>query len=543
MRHKTSEGLPRRRNDKQNPAHKNPSRKGTTQHELYLGTRDNLMFKSMTKEMAFLSALLFLSGIVSGCAGKPQSSESGHQVPLKPCHLSAPGSAERLPAKCGQLSVYENRADKSGRQIELHIAVIPTISRTPEPDPIFFITGGPGGASTQDFVSLRPAFKRINEKRDIILVDQRGTGQSHPLECTSPEEETNLDDEAAIRTEIENCIDQLDADTRFYTTQDAVDDLDQVRAALGYEKINLYGISYGTRVAQVYVRSYPERVRAVILDGVVPLDEALGVSVASDAQRALNAVFARCAADADCNRAFPDLPGALAALLGRVEKAPVVLTLEDPYTSEPDRVVFTRNKLGLAIRLFSYSTETVALLPLLIHDANAAGDLNRLAAQAMIVTEQLEGSINSGLHNSVVCAEDVPFYRRDGKFVGDAQAEKRSYLGESYKRLERICKYWPAAKISCEFKEPLHSDLPVLLLSGELDPVTPPTNAEHAADTLPNSLRLIAPGQGHGVLMRGCIYKVAADFIESGTVKGLGTGCIQDLKPSPFFMSYTGPKP
>jgi pimeloyl-ACP methyl ester carboxylesterase len=501
------------------------------------------MFKLFTKQIVLLCGLFLLSGIAEGCGGKLPASKTGQKIPLKPCHLSAPGSAERLPAKCGQLTVYENRADKSGRQIELHIAVIPTISRTPEPDPIFFITGGPGGASTQDFVSLRPAFKRINEKRDIILVDQRGTGQSHPLECTSPEEEPAPDDETAFRTEIENCIDQLDADTRFYTTQDAVDDLDQVRAALGYEKIDLYGVSYGTRVAQVYVRSHPERVRAVILDGVVPLDEALGVSVASDAQRTLNAVFARCAADTDCNRAFPDLPGALAALLGRVEKAPVVLTLENPYTSEPDRVNFTRNKLGLAIRLFSYSAETVALLPLLIHDANATGDLNRLAAQAMIVTEQLEGSINSGLHNSVVCAEDVPFYGRDGEFVGDAQAEKRSYLGESYKQLEKVCKYWPAARVSAEFKTPLRSDVPVLLLSGELDPVTPPTNAEHAAETLPNSLHLIAPGQGHGVLMRGCIYKVATDFIESGTVKGLDTGCVQDLKPNPFFLSYTGPKP
>jgi pimeloyl-ACP methyl ester carboxylesterase len=497
----------------------------------------------MPAATGFFVLSLFLSGITAGCSGKPQSSKSAQKIPLKPCHLSAPGSNARLPAKCGELAVYEDHATQSGRKIQLHIAVIPTISRTPEPDPVFFITGGPGGASTQDFVPLSSAFQRVTEKRDIILVDQRGTGQSHPLECASSEERLDRDDEAAIKAEIINCVKQLDADTRFYTTQDAVDDLDLVRAALGYQEINLYGVSYGTRVAQIYVRSYPKRVRSVILDGVVPLDEALGVRVASDAQRTLNAVFARCVANPDCDRRFPKLPRSLDALLLRVENKPVILQLEDPYTSEPSKVPFTRSKLGLAIRLFSYSSETVALLPLLIHDAYATGNLNRLAAQSMIVTEQLEGSINAGLHNSVVCAEDVPFYRKDGVFVGDAEAEKQSYLGESYKQLEKICKYWPAASVKPEFKTPLRSDVPTLLLSGELDPVTPPSNAEHAAETLPNSLHLIAPGQGHGVLMRGCIYKVATDFIERGTVEGLDAGCVQDLKPSPFFMSFTGPKP
>jgi pimeloyl-ACP methyl ester carboxylesterase len=501
------------------------------------------LFNFFTKQGAFPGALLLFSIFTTGCTGKLPSSGAAQKISLKPCHLSAPGSDARLAAKCGELTVYENHAAHSGRKIQLRIAVISTISRTPEPDPIFFVTGGPGGASTQDFVPLRFAFQRINEKRDIILVDQRGTGQSHPLKCAEPEEEPDTDDEAAIKTEIENCINQMDADTRFYKTQDAVDDLDLVREALGYEKINLYGVSYGTRVAQTYVRSYPKRVRSVILDGVVPLDEALGMSVASDAQKTLNAIFARCAADADCDRTFPNLPGALDALLRRVEKGPVLLQLEDPYTSEPSKVRFTRNKLGLAIRLFSYSTETVALLPLLIHDAHATGNLDRLAAQSMIVAEQLEGSINYGLHNSVVCAEDVPFYRKNGKFVGDAEAEKRAYLGETYKQLEEICKYWPAASIAPEFKTPLRSDVPVLLLSGELDPITPPSNAEHAAMTLPNSLNLIAPGQGHGVIMRGCVHKIASDFIERGTVEGLDAGCVQDLKPSPFFMSYTGPKP
>jgi pimeloyl-ACP methyl ester carboxylesterase len=462
---------------------------------------------------------------------------------LKPCQLSAPGSAIRLPAECGKLTVYEDRAAKSGRRIDLHIAVISALSRNPEPDPLFFITGGPGEASTEDYVRLSAAFGRLNGKRDIVLIDQRGTGKSHPLKCTTPVEESDAKDDAEIENWIRGCLKQLHADTRFYSTLPAVDDLDQVRAALGYDQINLYGISYGTRVAQTYMRKYPRRVRAVILDGVVPQDEALGVKIASDAQKSLDAVFARCAADAECGRAFPGLRGEFDSLLHRVQKEPVKITLEHPSTSKPVEVHFTRDRLSTAIRLFSYSPESTALLPLLIHDAQTTGNFRRLAAQSMIVAEQVQGSINLNVHHSVVCAEDVPFYRRDGQFIGDARAESQAYLGETYRKLEKICSYWPAARVPSEFKSPVRSDAPVLLLSGQLDPVTPPANADHVAATLPNSLHLVAPGQGHGVLLRGCVRKIAAEFIERGTTKGLDARCVQDLKPPPFFLSYVGPTP
>jgi len=493
--------------------------------------------------MVFLIVLLVLSGMIAGCIGTSQESESGNKIPMTPCQLSASGSNARLPAQCGSLTVYENHAEQSGREIKLHIAMIPAISRTPEPDPILFITGGPGGASTQDFVAVKNAFRRINEKRDVILIDQRGTGKSHPLRCKDPAEELELGDEDALKAEVEKCIEQIDADLKFYDTQAAVHDLNQVRIAMGYEKLNLYGVSYGTRVAQTYLRTYPEHVRAVIMDGIVPQDEALGVSIAGDAQKVLDAVFARCAADEDCNRTFPDLPGALEDLLERVEREPVLVSLDDPITSKPTEVKFTRNKLGMMIRLFSYASETAALLPLLIHDAHTTGDLSRLAAQSIIVAQQLEGSVNSGLGNSVACAEDVPFFRNNGEFVGDARAEKHSYLGEYYHQMEKLCEYWPAAEVSPEFKTLVHSDVPVLLLSGELDPVTPPENAEQIGKTLPNSLHLIAPGQGHGIILRGCTYKIAAEFVERGAFDGLATDCVGDLRPAPFFLSYTGPKP
>jgi pimeloyl-ACP methyl ester carboxylesterase len=502
---------------------------------------DIRMLEFLKRQIIYLGGLLLLSGMIAGCNGKTQ--ESGNGIPMEPCQLSAPGSNERLPAECGSLTVYENYAEQSGRKIELHIAMIPAITRTPEPDPFIFITGGPGGASTQDFIAVNSAFSRINQQRDIILMDQRGTGQSHPLKCDESGEGIDLSDEDVLKAEIEKCISQMDADPRFYDTQATVHDLDQMRIAMGYNKLNLYGVSYGTRVAQTYLRTYPEHVRTVILDGIVPQDEALGMSIATDAQKVLDAVFARCAADPKCNHAFPNLPAALEALLERVEREPVLVHLEDPYTSEPTEVKFTRNKLCMAIRLLSYASETAALLPLLIHDASTTGDLSRLAAQSTIVTEQLEGSINSGLGNSVLCAEDVPFLRKNGEFVGDALAEKNSYLGEYYLQMEKLCKYWPAASVSPEFKTPVRSDVPVLLLSGEFDPVTPPDNAHHIERTLSNSLNLVAPGQGHGVILRGCICKIATQFIESGTLDGLDIDCVQILQPAPFFLTYTGPTP
>ena len=499
------------------------------------------MFDFLKRTDALPGIVLILTCFMAGCNEAPQSETSAPQIPLHPCQLSTPGNSARLPARCGKLAVYEDFVKKSGRKIELRVAVIAALSRTPEPDPVFYLAGGPGDAATDSYVRESAAFRLLSEHRDIILVDQRGTGQSHPLKCDASGDES--DDEADIKSEIENCLRQLDADTRFYNTQAAVDDLDRVRAALGYEKINLYGVSYGTRVAQTFMRRYPKHVRTVILDGVAPQDEALGATMASDAQKALDAIFSNCASDPDCGRAFPDLPDSLSGLLERLEREPVPLTIDDPNTGKPTKIVFTRAKLGLAIRLFSYGPETAALLPLLIHDAHNTGDLRRLAAQSLIVTEQLMGSINMGVHHSVVCAEDVPFYNQNGKFAGDVESERRSYLGEAYKELDTVCRYWPAAKVSPDFKKLVKSDIPVLLLSGELDPVTPPGNAAHVASVLPNSLNLVAPGQGHGVLMRGCIYKIATEFIESGSVTGLNTGCLQDLKPAPFFLTYTGPKP
>ncbi len=490
--------------------------------------------------------LLVIAGLLLGCIS-PAATPGPKPVPAIPlvdCQLSAPGSSTRLEARCGALTVFENRAARSGRQITLCLAVLPAVSRSPAPDPLFFLTGGPGQAATESYLQMSFAFDKINQQRDIVLVDQRGTGQSHPLRCstaqTAKREDLSAYSDEEVAAWLEKCLDQLDADPRLYTTSLAMDDLDQVREALGYDQINVYGVSYGTRAALTYLRQHPEHVRAIILDGIVPPDLALGPDVAPDAQRALGLIFGRCAADPACQSKFPNLRAEFNSLLATLEQQPVKVNLAHPITGRATELTLTRAKAAAVVRLLSYAPETAALLPLLIHTTQTTGDYHLLAAQYLLVSEQLADTISNGMAYSVVCAEDVPFFTP----AEAARADAGTYLGDSETRqLFKICSIWPRGDIPANAKEPMTSTVPALLLSGEADPVTPPSNGDRVAAAFPHSLHLVAPGQGHNVIYRGCLPKIAAAFIESGAVEGLETGCVQKIQPLPFFLDFTGPSP
>jgi pimeloyl-ACP methyl ester carboxylesterase len=443
----------------------------------------------------------------------------------------------QLDAQCGTLTVYENPETQTGRQLDLHLAVLPAVSRAPAPDPLFFLSGGPGQAATESFLAVQGAFREINRDRAIVLVDQRGTGQSHPLRCEFPEE-SDFDENVELAPLLASCLTQLDADPALYTTAIAMQDLDQVREALGYAQINLYGVSYGTRAALTYLHLFPDRVRAVILDGVVPQQLALGLDVATDAQHALDLIFARCADDPVCTENFPDLPARFEQILAELDAAPVPVQVTDPITGERTEMEFTREMFAVVIRFYSYSPETVALLPLLISTAQA--DYTRLASQYLILTADLTTSINNAMGYSVQCAEDVPYFTAEQA----AQAAEGTYLNEMISGgLREICEIWPRGPVPADFKDPVRADVPVLLLSGEYDPVTPPAYGELAAETLSNSLHLIAPGQGHNVILRGCIPDLAEQFIINGTLDGLETACVSEIEPFPFFVNFSGPMP
>ncbi len=403
-----------------------------------------------------------------------------------------------------------------------------------------FLTGGPGQAATETYPQLAPAFRRISRDRDVVLVDQRGTGASNALRC--PEEDVKdlaLLDEDEIGPWVARCLDALAGDPRFYTTSIAMIDLDEVRAALGYERVNLYGLSYGTRAALTYLRMYPERVRTLILDGVVPPTEILGLDVAKDAQRAIDLVMARCSSDPRCLAAFPYLSKDLDSLMERLA-TPVAVALRHPRTGEMEEIQFSREMAAYAIRLLSYSQETASLVPLLLSSA-ARSDLAPLAAQFLIVTARVGETMAEAMGISVVCSEDFPFLE-DQAIV---ERNRDTYLGAlQTDSLKLVCPLWPRGGVSADFKTPVASPAPALLLSGEADPVTPPENGELTASQLgAKALHLVARGQGHIVIHRGCIPNLAADFIGRGGFEGLDTGCVSEIGPQPFFLTYAGPTP
>jgi pimeloyl-ACP methyl ester carboxylesterase len=488
-----------------------------------------------TLRLTLASVVLILVACAPGPA--PAPAEAGPAIPLTDCVLSTPGVPGQADAQCGTLSVPENRADPSSRSINLRVAVVPAVSRSPAPDPLFILAGGPGQAATEVYPVLASSLQRIAQERDIVLVDQRGTGGSNPLRCTPRDsEEADLTEtrEAAIARQ-KACPARLDADPSFYTTLSAMQDLDAVRAALGYDQINLYGGSYGTRAALAYLRLYPEHVRSLVLDGVVSPDYLLLLDAPRDGQRSLDMLLARCAADAACQAAFPDLQDEVQSLFDQVEASPVQVQMPDPVTAEPLNFPLTHDAFAGQLFNLLYAPETVALVPLDVHAAATRGDFAPLLGLAL----SSEQSVYDGMFYAVACAEDAPLLTAQA-----AQAEAKGTLfGDMSAGFREICTGWPRGAAPDEFRQPIQSDVPALLLSGEADPVTPPQYAEVVAQGLPNSLHLIAPGMGHGNLIRGCIPQLVSDFVAQASVAGLDVACVSQIDPPPFFLRPTGPNP
>ncbi len=455
------------------------------------------------------------------------------------CTLSMPGSPVTAAARCGHLEVPENPDDPDGRQVRIHVAVGEAGSQTPAEDPVFFFAGGPGQAASETWVMIRSAMRRLRKNRDIVMVDQRGTGGSNRLQCPS-EEVMDLNaaiDYDEITREAERCLQQLDGDPRYYTTTIAMGDIDRVRQAMGYDKINLVGVSYGTRAAQVYLRQYPDTVRSVVLDSVVPMQLALGQEHAPMLDAAVARVLADCAGQDGCNRLFPNQADELNALFAELRQAPRQVTLPHPVTGEPETLRLTAETLAVAVRFLSYTSESQALLPLLVNEALETGDLRRLASQAMLVMGGLTEAIARGMELSVMCSEDYPFLN-----LGADQSD--TLLGDIMLRgIEAQCRVWPKGAVPDDFHEPVRADVPVLLLSGERDPVTPPHYAELVAETFPFSLHLVARGQAHSVMRHRCVQEVATHFIQAGTLAQLDTECVDTIEPAPFFTSLLGPEP
>jgi pimeloyl-ACP methyl ester carboxylesterase len=469
------------------------------------------------------------------------------ELKLHECRLEHPLRLASITARCGVLAVPEDRTRPDGRTIDLSIAVVPALNRRAAAAPLFLLAGGPGQGATAMYMGLAAAFARANRNHDIVLVDQRGTGKSAALRCDYPDDWVAPDDlMAALRRATSACVQKYGDRVRFYTSSAAVADLAAVREALGFASIDLYGASYGTRVAQLYMRRYPKSIRAAILDGVTFPEQAIGPDTPLDGQRALDLIVTRCQGSLDCAAAYPGLQQDLDGLRRQFGSQRSMITIDDPNSGLPLKIEFNRSMLNASLRFLSYSASQASLLPILIHRATE-GALAPLAAQTILTARQVSDQLASGMQNSVICSEDVPFFTAAAI---DRAAIARTYQGmDQLDALLEICHLWPRGPVDADLHSPLRSDIPTLLLSGEADPVTPPADAERAARGLTRRRHLILRGEGHGQVATGCVPRLMAEFLDAAELFGaaapenLNAGCLERHRPAPFFVSMTGPAP
>ena len=462
-------------------------------------------------------------------------------LPLHECRLEHPLRVTSVAARCGVLKVPEDPTQPDGAALELRVAMVPALNRRATAAPLFVLAGGPGQAATDLYVTAAGAFARINRNHDIVLVDQRGTGGSAPLSCGYPADGAESADELPrLREATRDCLAKYGDRVRFYTTSVAVGDLDRVRSALGYPHIDLYGSSYGTRVAQLYMRRYPQATHAVVLDGVTYPEQAIGPDTPYDGERALTLIVNRCAQAPECAAAYPDLRHDLEALRTRFGPQKAPLTVNDPSSGLPLRIEFNRGLLNAALRFLSYNATEASLLPALLHQG-AADNLGPLALQTIMLSRQLGDQIASGMQNSVICTEDEPLFAAADI---DRKRLAQTYQGvDQLEALAEICRIWPRGPIDPDLHSPLRSEIPTLLLSGDADPVTPPADATQAAKGLSHHRNLVLDGEGHGQLATGCMPKLMAEFFDHPEPELLDAACLERHRPAPFFVGLNGPAP
>ncbi|WP_243042130.1 alpha/beta hydrolase [Dyella sedimenti] len=463
---------------------------------------------------------------------------------LHPCELGQPNSGLSTAAWCAPFEVPENRDDPHSRKIGLKLAVIRSSAQVASKDMLVLLAGGPGQAATESWPGVAPALQSLTAHRHVLLLDQRGTGGSHPLTCKDDNAggDSVADDLDAHpdkqRAQIEQCLRQLEdkADPRYYTTTIAAEDLEDVRRALGSPSFDLVGVSYGTRMAQQYAMRHPEAVRSLVLDGVVPNELALGEDFARNLDDALKAQFARCSADEACRRRFNDPYQTLYQLRDALRANPHKVSFRDPQTYQSVQRVLSEYSLASVVRMFAYTPLTASLLPLSI-DAAAHGDVGPLLGQAKLLSGDLSDSMNDGMQLSVICSEDADL-------LAPRPEDAHTILGtRMVDTLRNVCTVWPKGTRPADFHQPLKTDKPVLLLSGEYDPVTPPRYGEQVARNLPRSRHLVLTGQGHNVINAGCAPQLVKRFIENPDPKALDAKCLGRLRATPMFVDFNGATP
>lgn len=451
-----------------------------------------------------------------------------------------------LPAdvECGRLTVPERRGAEGTRAITLGVFVARATGPDRRPDPLVYAQGGPGGATIASFLADPEQLARVplGQGRDVVLFDQRGTGTSQPgLFCpeldalTLRTVEQDLPDTEATRQAVEAtaaCRARLVAegvDLAGYTTAENADDVEALRQALGYDEINLYGVSYGSALVLEVLRRHPDRVRSAVLDGVVPPQVDFVETVGAGLDRALTALDEACAAEPRCAAAYPDVDGRLAAETARLDATPARVPVTDPDSGTTYTVPMRGEDLLGVLFQALYPTQLVRAVPLLVDGAGrgeyaAIGDIAGLAL--------FDRSTAQGMYLSVLCAEDD----LDAATVPTAglRPEAAAFGREGVENQVALCAAWDVPAVAGA-DEPVTSDVPTLLLSGRFDPVTPEANAALAAQTLPVSRRYTFPNTGHGAFTSDrCAEEIVGSFLEDPT-GAPRDGCLAELAAPAFY--------
>jgi pimeloyl-ACP methyl ester carboxylesterase len=484
-------------------------------------------------------AVLATAWLMVACTAQPGASPGENPTPsarllagepMAACTIKGeyPVQAE-APALCGTLRVPENRSNPDGRQTGLRVAVVPAVATDPEPDPLFVVAGGPGDPGTQFFAWLPAVFEDIHATRDIVLIDQRGTGDSNGLELPEMPDSTGLaetDADALLSAWADDALASIDGDPRFYTTTVAADDLDDVRAALGYETIDLYATSYGGTLAQYYLRQHGEHVRVAVLDGSTPVDVPVLERMAASSQAALDLLFQRCAADTACHEAFPRLADEWAALMDRLATP---LTIVDPESGA--EAVIDRVMLADAIHTALLTESTAAKIPLAIHRAHE----NQWIEAAQVISAPPSGGPTLLMADEIFCSETwARFNPAEVARQGAGSYALPRELAKAEERAAR-CRYLPQGVVPADDAAAVRTDTPVLWLVGDGDPQDPPANLAMVPAQEPNSRIVVMPAQQHVIGHLGCMPSVIAAFVEAGRVDQLDTSCVAQGTPAPPF--------
>ncbi len=446
-------------------------------------------------------------------------------VALQPC--SVPGVEKS--ARCGAIEVLENPDRPGSRKLKIHFAVIPAADGHARPDPIVPLLGGPGESAIEAGQYFVERLASMLNDRDLLLVDQRGTGQSGAQRCHffSPEDPAENLQNLFPPSRVESCAKELatHADLTQYSYQRFAADLETVRRTLGYGPLNLFAGSYGTRAAQVFVRTYPGSVRTIYLGSVVPIDIANPLPFAKAAQSMLEQTFAACEADAACRSAFPHLRDEFSQVMERLASGRVFVEVP----GHAGTIALSQGRVAEWFRSLLYRPSSAARLPWLIHQASK-GDWSPIAKGILDDAREADNDLSLGLLLSITCSDDVPFVLQ----AEVAPATQNTFLGDwRLRQQQTACKAWPHSVAPASYREPIHTPVPTMFVSGASDGGTPLWFTEHAAPGFRNRVEVIMSNRGH-TEWAPCIQTLYQRFLEQGSAQGLDASACSHLSRPPF---------